>query len=117
MSWEEGNLLNRNYLKTALLVVAVQSLQGCGEAADDHNHPELTTGKALYEFHCAECHKSTGSGSFLSGIPANKDTELSSTQVVELLRGIHRDGGESMPVWKGMSTQEAAKIATYLKTL
>lgn len=78
--------------------------------------PELTTGKELFEFHCAGCHHNAGNGNFLAGIPANKETKLTSTQIVEFIRGRHREGSD-MPVWKDMPTAEAWKIATYLKTL
>jgi mono/diheme cytochrome c family protein len=52
----------------------------------------------------------------LAGIPANKDTKLSSGQIVDFIRGKHRENSQ-MPVWKEMPTEEAGKIAAYLKRL
>jgi len=91
-------------------------LTGCSTDLDEHDHPGLSSGKALFEFHCSECHRSSGDGNFLAGVPANKGTELSSAQVISFMRGAHRENS-AMPKWTSMPDAEAAKIASYLKSL
>ena len=112
----EVRVLNNKLLKTFLFVTPLIFLQGCSEGVDQHDHPELTTGKELFELHCASCHHNAGNGNFLAGIPANKDTKLSSAQIVDFIRGKHRENS-NMPVWKSMPTAEAVKISNYLKSL
>lgn len=97
-------------------LVAPLMLQGCSEPLDQHEHPKLTTGKALFEFHCAGCLNNAGNGNFLAGIPANRGTQMSRSEIVSFLRGMHRTSSD-MPVWKDMPSEEATKIATYLKAL
>ena len=108
--------MNRKFLKTLLVVTSVILLQGCSGDVDQHDHPELTTGKEMFEFHCASCHHNAANGNFLAGVPANKDTRLSTAQIVEFIAGRHRESSD-MPVWKNMPKAEALKIASYLKTL
>ncbi len=87
---------------------------GCSH--DKHDHPDLRTGKQLFDYHCAECHKKTGKGQFLKGIPANKGTALSAGQVSHKVK--FNDGAQSkMPSFPEMSNFEAQKIASYLKKL
>ncbi len=90
------------------------AMTGC--SADNHDHPDLVTGHQLFEYHCAPCHKADGSGVFLKGVPANRDTELSVWQIIHKVQ----DGSEEksqMPNFSKMPEQEAAKIAIYLKQL
>lgn len=108
--------MRKTVIKTFLFLAPLIILQGCSEDVDQHDHPELNTGKELFEFHCASCHNDAGNGNFLAGIPANKDTKLSSGQIVDFIRGKHRENSQ-MPVWKEMPTEEAGKIAAYLKRL
>jgi len=91
-------------------------LTGCSTDRDEHDHSGLSSGKALFEFHCSECHRSSGDGNFLAGIPANRGTELSSAQVISFMRGAHRENS-AMPKWTSMPDAEAAMIASYLKSL
>ncbi len=94
--------------------IGVVSLAGCSN--DIHNHPDLVSGKQLFEYHCSVCHKDTGKGNFLKGVPANKDTELSANQIVHRIK--HKDNsGDKMPVFTNMSAEEAKLISDYLKTL
>jgi mono/diheme cytochrome c family protein len=79
---------------------------------DQHDHPKLTTGKQLFEYHCASCHGDAGQGLILKGVPGNKDTELSTGQIVHKIQ--HKKEG-SMPEFTDMPRAEAIKIATYLK--
>jgi len=87
---------------------------GCEK--DVHDHPKLTTGKQLFEYHCAPCHGREGKGDFLKGIPANRETQLDFRQIAHKIRA----GGakkSKMPVFKTMSDGEAEKIAQYLESL
>ena len=108
--------MRNNVFKVLFLLTPLILLQACSDDVDQHDHPELTTGKQLFEFHCAICHHNAGNGNFLAGIPANKDTKLGTSQIVEFIAGRHRENSD-MPVWRDMPKAEALKIASYLKTL
>lgn len=96
-------------------VVAVMLLlTGC--SVDEHDHPDLVSGKQLYEYHCAGCHKADGSGLFLKGVPANRDTDLSAWQIVHKVKE-GMEGESRMPIFARMPPQEASKIAVYVKQL
>ena len=89
-------------------------LAGCEK--DAHDHPGLVTGKQLFEYHCSSCHKKTGEGNFLLGVPSNKNTELSVGQVSHKITS-NEVAGNKMPVFKNMSAEESRKISAYVKTL
>lgn len=92
----------------------VVGLIGCSN--DIHDHPDLVSGKQLFEYHCSACHKDTGKGNFLKGIPANRGTELTASQIVH--RITRKDNsGSKMPAFPNMSVEEAKQISTYLKTI
>lgn len=95
-------------------IILAVVLSGCG--ADQHDHPDLVTGQALFEYHCAPCHKADGSGVFLKGAPANRDTDLSVWQIIHKVQQ-GTDEKSAMPSFEKMPQQEAAKIAVYLKQL
>ncbi len=91
-------------------------LSGCEQ--DVHDHPELTTGKQLFEYHCSSCHKSTGTGHFLKGVPANKDTDLAIWQIKHKIKDkASQDSKTRMPSFPNMSSEEALLIAQYVKNL
>lgn len=96
------------------LLLLISLLAGCG--TDDHDHPDLHSGKQLYEYHCVGCHKEDGSGLFLKGVPANRDTDLSVWQIVHKVKKGTEDEGK-MPVFVRMPRQEASQIALYLKEI
>ncbi|MCP4341502.1 MAG: cytochrome c [Desulfobulbaceae bacterium] len=98
-------------LASCLLLVTVG---GCSN--DTHDHPKLVTGEQLFDYHCSGCHKKTGKGNFLKGVPANRDTALSSGQIKHKITIKDKDGAK-MPSFPKMSEAEAAKIASYLKQL
>ncbi|MEJ2402704.1 MAG: cytochrome c [Candidatus Thiodiazotropha sp.] len=91
------------------------TLQGCSDD-DSHNHPKLETGEQLFNYHCSACHKKTGVGNFLKGIPASKSTYLTSLQIAHKLTtgGVE---GSKMPKFPNMSEEEAEKIAEYVKSM
>ncbi|KAF0192780.1 MAG: Uncharacterized protein FD165_550 [Gammaproteobacteria bacterium] len=93
------------------IIATVISLGGC--AKDYHNHPGLTTGKQLFEYHCAECHGDDGAGRLFDGLPANVLTSRSRDGIVEYIRGGGRHDS-NMPVFTTMPVDEAGKIADHL---
>lgn len=97
---------------TSLSVAAL--LSGCEK--DVHDHPELTTGKELFEYHCSSCHQSSGQGKFLKGIPANRATTLSSEQISHKITQ-DKESDSKMPTFPKMDKQESDKIAAYVKSL
>jgi len=85
-------------------------LTGC-----DKPQSEMT-GEELFDEFCAGCHKSTGKGNFLLGVPANRGTKLSYWEIkLKIKRG--SGGNSKMPVFKNLSDTEAGKIAEYLMSL
>jgi mono/diheme cytochrome c family protein len=74
------------------------------------------SGEALFDEFCADCHGSSGGGSFLQGVPANRNTELNYWEVKIKIK--HGSGEDSdMPVFKELTDSEVSKIASYLKSL
>jgi mono/diheme cytochrome c family protein len=100
-----------NSIAVSLLLIAVY---GCSN--DSHDHPKLVTGEQLFNYHCSGCHKTTGEGNFLKGIPASKDTYLTSLQIAHKVKS-GGAGKSKMPDFPGMSEEEAEKIATYVKSM
>ena len=95
------------------LLLSIPLITACSR--DNHDHPELTTGKQLFDHHCAECHGPDGKGLFLKGAPANMPTKLSSYQIIHKLKS-GEEGNSRMPVFDNMSDTEARRITTYLKS-
>jgi mono/diheme cytochrome c family protein len=101
------------FVTSAAALVALLTLTACSDK-DRHHHPELTTGAQFYEYHCSACHKLTGQGAFLAGIPALNDTDLSETAMVALIRGHGRADKTKMPSFADMPDAEATAIAAYV---
>jgi len=98
-------------LAFCLLLVTISSC-----SRDTHDHPDLITGEQLFNYHCAGCHKNTGKGKFLKGIPANRNTVLSSAQIIHKINA--NDGEDlKMPSFPKMSQAEAVAIVSYLKQM
>ena len=107
-------MLYVQYIRLIFFVLFMSVLSGCNQ--DTHNHPELTTGKQFFDYHCSACHKVTGKGKFLKGIPANKNTELTLAEVKHKIKE-GDDGNSQMPLFSHMSDDEAQKISDYLKQI
>ena len=90
------------------------SLSGCSR--DNHDHPANITNKQLFEVHCAECHGEGGTGSFLLGAPANKDSKLLNLQIRKKMKE-GSGTGSAMPVYHDMPDDEVKRIVTYLRSL
>ncbi len=100
--------MRRTILAASLVIAAC-------EGPDEHDHPTLTTGKQLYEHHCAPCHQQGGDGAFLKGVPPVSGSTMDYRQMVEHIRGQSRQGDTRMPTFTAMSQQEAEKIAVYMR--
>ncbi|MCB1772563.1 MAG: cytochrome c [Gammaproteobacteria bacterium] len=100
-------------LRFPATVFAVFLLAGCGE--DGHDHPEISTGRELFEYHCGECHQETGEGAFLRGIPPVVYTTMTYRQLVAYIRGHGRAEDTRMPAYSSMPKAEAEKIAIYVR--
>jgi mono/diheme cytochrome c family protein len=102
-------------MKSLLLwAMVVVSLSGCSR--DQHDHPNLTTGEQLFNFHCAECHGVRGTGKLFDGIPANI---LSKKSPEEITTYITTETGyiREMPVFSTMPADEAKAITDHLIAL
>lgn len=85
-----------------------------GACTDKHDHPANLTGEQLYNLHCSGCHKETGKGKFLKGVPPSRFTGLSTKELMDKIRR----GGNSktkMKIFDNMSREEAELIAIYVK--
>ena len=107
---KQGTLMRPLWL-AALIVLSVS---GCSR--DQHDHPNLTTGEQLFDYHCAECHGEHGTGSLFDGIPANILTQKSPREIITY---ITTDTGHerTMPVFSAMPAEEAKLITHHLITL
>jgi len=97
-----------------LLAMVVVSVSACSE--DQHDHPHLTTGEQLFNYHCAECHGAQGTGKLFDRIPAIILTNKSPGEITKYITpemGHERD----MPVFSTMPADEAKIITDHLLTL
>lgn len=103
-------------MRPFLLIMAMMILSVFGCSRDQHNHPTLTTGEQLFNYHCGECHGVQGSGSLFDGIPANI---LTQKRPHEIITYITTETGQErkMPVFSTMPAAEAKAITDHLLTL
>lgn len=97
-----------------VLSMMVMSVSGCSQ--DQHDHPNLTTGEQLFNYHCADCHGVQGTGNLFDGIPANILTQKSPEEISTYITtetGHERE----MPVFTTMQAEEAKAITDHLFTL
>ena len=102
-------------MKALLLgTMIVAFLVGCSQ--DQHDHPNLTTGEQLFNYHCADCHGVQGTGSLFDGMPANILTIKSPQEIINYITS--ETGHErEMPVFRTMPADEAQAITDHLFTL
>ena len=101
-------------MKIAFILAMPLMLAACEGTNDSHDHPHLTDGKGLYEFHCADCHGKEGQGSLMRGIPSNLFTQFDHDEVIELIINGRQHEQRIMPVMASMPRDEAAHIVGYL---
>ncbi len=94
-----------------LLLIALSGLSGCSSEQD----PSSQNGQELYSNHCAGCHKASGDGKFLKGIPPNNRTDFNESELIDLILNGH-PGKPDMPRFSQLSRRQASAIAHYLRT-
>ena len=94
---------------TVALVLTVGTA-GCGGGGE----AQPTTGKGIYEAHCATCHGVDGQGGVgpeLAGVVATKYPN------VEDQIAVVTNGKGEMPSWRGqLTTEEIRKVVEYTRT-
>ncbi|TDR12503.1 c-type cytochrome [Marinomonas communis] len=99
-------------MKSIFMLLGIALLTGCSDQNTEKS--DLQSGKALYGQYCASCHKDSGRGQFLLGIPRNKDTQMSINEIAHLIRSGHPNL-EKMPTFPQLSSPQAYAISSYLK--
>lgn len=92
------------------------------ENPDTHNHPKDFSGADYYEVHCSDCHKKSGMGNVLEGIPAVFYSDMTHSQMRKfIMTGNYPKGWKNteqhMPVFAKMSKKEARKITRHVDEL
>jgi len=92
-----------------LLFAVGVAITGC--SSDEANQ---SSGAKLYKAHCASCHKESGGGNFLAGVPANNATNLSGGEIIGLI--LYGDPRfPRMPQFPQLDPNQARAIALYMK--
>lgn len=99
-------------MKLWLVTLVLVSLVGCSDYNDEKT--TMQGGKELYESYCASCHRSRGTGQFLIGVPRIKDTELSLSEIADVIRRKHKDN-KKMPTFTQLTVPQSYSIASYIK--
>ncbi len=106
----------KQHSQVALIcVLAFSTLIACSNR-DDHDHPNLKTGQALFNHHCAECHGEDGTGKLAAQTPANILTKKDRLGIVKYVT-TDTNPARQMPVFGTMPYPEATQIANHLLTL
>ena len=108
-------IISQHSLTTLVCVLAFSTLSACSNH-DDHNHPNLKSGEALFNHHCAECHGEDGTGKLAYQTPANILTIKGHRGIVDYVT-TDINSNREMPVFSSMSYSEATQIASQLLTL
>ncbi|GAA5315226.1 MAG: hypothetical protein AseanaTS_04300 [Candidatus Pelagadaptatus aseana] len=97
-------------IRTLTLIATVALLAGCNTKSISTTAENLT-GQDLFEMHCAQCHKASGAGNFLKGVPSVALTDLTEHEISEqILKGKNR-----MPSSPRLNYEQRMKIARYIK--
>lgn len=91
-------------------------LTACSKYSDQHDHPHLVTGEALYNHHCSGCHGKDGTGMLADQTPANILTMRGRDGIIDYIT-TPVNPNRKMPVFATMPPAEAAKIASHLLAL
>ena len=101
---------------TTLFLLPLFTLPGCSDDSGDHKHPELTSGKQLFEHHCSECHQKDAKGKFFYGFPDLVKLKLDINKI--RLQVLGKESPErKMPSFSSMPDDEVQKIAEYIISL
>ena len=80
-------------------------------ACEEPTYPDLATGKELYQHHCERCHRDSGNGMFLKGVPVSRLKEI---HLKDLKKQV-TEGSGMMPGFDKMTDEQIDKINRYLK--
>lgn len=94
----------------SLMIILTAMLSGCW---DDTPNAQAD-GSELYDKYCEGCHGGSGKGSFLEGIPANRDTRLSRQEVTNLILYGRHDKTQMPMFYQELKPAEAERISEYL---
>ncbi len=108
----KNNLSLSLSITLVIALIITGALTACS-SRDDHEHPDLKSGEALFNHHCAECHGEDGTGKLVSQTPANILTKRGRDGIVKYVT-TNINPQREMPVFSTMSFTEAAAIATHL---
>ncbi len=100
-----------------LLTTLMFTLTACSQYDDEHDHPDLKTGKDFYNYHCAECHKASGMGQIIHGIPPLLYSNLNRTEMRKMITSDRLHSKSNMPVFKKMPAREARSIVSHIVRL
>ncbi len=101
---------------TFLPILWLILLSSCAKDHDQHEHSEGATGADFYNIHCAKCHKKSGMGAVLQGIPPVIYHEMKHS---DLRKFIINDAHEKDKYHKfpNMPKDEARKISRHISSL
>jgi len=106
-----------DHMKGVSFVVMFALLPGaCSYHYDNHDHPDLVTGEALFEYHCSSCHGTDGTGMLVKQSPANILTQLGREGIVNYIT-TPVNTQRTMPVFSNMPRAEAVLITSHLLNL
>jgi mono/diheme cytochrome c family protein len=96
------------------VVLALLLVGACVRDGDEHAAGE--SGAAMFRRYCSDCHGTDGAGSFLRGVPSNRSTALSVSEIADRIledAPAHRE----MPSFPKLTRAEALAIATHVDQL
>ncbi len=88
-------------------MLACLVLTACG---DDKPPTHAKSGEALYQVYCVPCHRGSGDGIFLKGVPPVRCTAPSYRRMVDRTTGHNTPKDSRMPVFD-LTSQQAESIA------
>ena len=116
--------MNRGYVSTAMLVMAITGaclIQSNASGEVTRKPDALAKGKRLFTRHCAGCHGSEGKGDgykLLGPDPANLTAPATRKKSDSALLGTIHEGKPNMPSWKGLlSNRDIQNVLAYIRTL
>ena len=105
----------KNGALVCLAAIMLGGLTAC-LPSKEHDHPQLTSRDALYNFHCAECHGKDGRGGTVDQATANLLRRISYNEMMEYIRN-DVNPERQMPVFDSMPRNEAQLIVDYILVL
>ncbi|MBL1260778.1 MAG: cytochrome c [Thiotrichaceae bacterium] len=110
-----STFFSRRYFKALSIGLLIGVLTACSRD-DNHEHPDLTSGKDFFNHHCESCHGVDGTGKLVSSTPANILTQRGHDAIVNYIT-MDVNPQREMSVFSAMPHTEAAAVARYLLAL